>query len=74
MSNPGEVVIVLNPNASTAGYDERRIEGLRAIAGSRAVLFVTEERGLVDAVIEGARERGVQTVGIIAATARSASC
>ena len=65
MSNPSEVVVVLNPNASTAGYDERRIEGLRAIAGSRAVVFVTEKRDLVDAVIEGARERGVQTVGII---------
>ena len=65
MSNPNEVVVVLNPKASAAGYDERRIEGLRDIAGSRAVVFVTEQPDLIDAVIEGARERGVQTVGII---------
>jgi diacylglycerol kinase (ATP) len=65
MSNPNEVVVILNPKASAAGYDERRIEGLRDIAGSRAVLFVLEQPDLIDAVIEGARERGVQTVGII---------
>ena len=65
MTRQNHLVIVLNPSAQGAGYDERRIKGLRAIAGSRAVIFATEKRELVDAVVEGARERGVGTVAVI---------
>ena len=60
-----ELAIVLNPEAQGKSYDERRIKSLRAIAGSRAVIFSTERRDLVDAVAEGVRERGVGTVAVI---------
>jgi len=60
-----KVAVLLNPRSGGGAFDERRIEGLRAIAGSRAVLFVTEERELVQAVAEGVLERGVETVGVI---------
>lgn len=65
MSSPSTVAVVLNPRAGGGAYDERRIEGLREIAGSRAVLFVTDERELLTAVAEGVRERGVETVAVI---------
>ena len=60
-----DLAIVLNPEAQGKSYDERRIKGLRAIAGSRAVIFSTERRDLVDAVAEGVRERRVATVAVI---------
>ena len=59
-----ELAIVLNPDAGSR-YDERRVDGLRAIAGSRGVLFSTSKRDLLDAIVQGARERGVATVAII---------
>lgn len=65
MASPSSVAVILNPRAGGGAYDERRIEELRAIASSRAVLFVTEEQGLVEAVAEGVRERGVETVAVI---------
>lgn len=65
MASPSSVAVILNPRAAGGAYDERRIEGLREIAGSRAVLFVTGEKGLIDAVAEGVRERGVETIGVI---------
>lgn len=65
MTRPTDFAIVLNPSAQGASYDERRIKGLRAIAGSRAVIFSTERHDLVDAVAEGVKERGVGTVAVI---------
>lgn len=59
------VAIVLNPSAGEERTDERRLKHLRAIAGSRAVIFATGERGLLDAVVDGVKERGVDTVGVI---------
>lgn len=59
-----DLVIMVNPGAG-AGYDERRIEGLRAIAGSRAVLFSTGDRALLDAVARGVYERGADNVAIV---------
>lgn len=66
MSRSSELTILLNPEAGGKGrYGEARIEGLRAIAGSRAAIFVTSNQELTEAVAEGVRERGVGTVGII---------
>jgi diacylglycerol kinase family enzyme len=65
MASPSSVAVILNPRAAGGAFDERRIEGLREIAGSRAVLFVADERGLVDAIAEGVRERGAETVAVI---------
>ena len=65
MTRQSEIAIVLNPEAHGKSYDERRIKGLRAIAGSRAVIFATERRDLTDAVAEGVRERGTGTVAVI---------
>jgi diacylglycerol kinase family enzyme len=64
MAAATELAIVLNPGAG-ARYDERRIESLRTILGPRGVLFSTGKRDLLEAVTQGARERGVGTVGII---------
>ena len=61
----GDLAIILNPAAGGGRYDERRIKGLRAIGGSRAVVFSTAQHDLVDAVAQGVRERGVGTVGIV---------
>jgi diacylglycerol kinase family enzyme len=61
-----DLAIILNPAAGGENrYDERRIKGLRAIAGSRGVIFSTARHEMVDAVVDGARERRVGTVGII---------
>jgi diacylglycerol kinase (ATP) len=61
-----DLTIILNPAAGGGDrYDERRITGLRAIAGSRGVIFSTARRDLVEAVADGARERSVGTIGII---------
>src|ERR1044071_5846826 len=65
MAAPSTVAVVLNPRADGGAYDERRIEGLREIAGSRAVMFVADERDLVSAVAEGVRERSAETVAVI---------
>ncbi len=66
MTLSSTLAIILNPQAGGGDrYDERRIKGLRAIASSRAVVFSTARHDLVDAVAEGVRERGVQTVAII---------
>jgi diacylglycerol kinase (ATP) len=65
MASPSSVAVILNPRAAGGAYDERRIEGLREIASSRAPLFVTGEQGLVEAVAEGVRERGVETIAVI---------
>ncbi|MFI5308555.1 MAG: diacylglycerol/lipid kinase family protein [Polyangiales bacterium] len=60
------LAIVLNPEAGGGGrYDERRVRELRAIAGSRGVVFSTGKRELLDAVVEGARERGTRAMAII---------
>jgi diacylglycerol kinase (ATP) len=61
-----DLAIILNPLAGGGNrYDERRVKNLRAIAGSRGVIFSTAQHDLVDAVVEGALERGVGTLGII---------
>lgn len=66
MTRSNELAIVLNPQAGGGNrYGEARIAGLRAIAGTRGVLFSTGKWDLVDAVAEGVRERGVDTVAII---------
>jgi diacylglycerol kinase family enzyme len=66
MTRSGEIAIVLNPEAGGGRrYPEHRIEQLRAISGSSAVLFATGNRELVQAVADGVRERGVGTVAII---------
>jgi diacylglycerol kinase family enzyme len=65
MTRKSELAIVLNPAAQGGAYDDRRIKSLRAIAGSRAVIFSTERRDLTDAVAEGVRERGAETVAVI---------
>jgi diacylglycerol kinase (ATP) len=65
MPTPCDVAIVLNPGAGEDRTGDRRLKNLRAMAGSRAVIFSTEERGLVDAIAEGVRERGVDTVAVI---------
>lgn len=65
MPSSSTVAIVLNPTAGEQRTDERRLKSLRALAGPRAVIFATEERGLVEAVAEGVKERGVDTVGVI---------
>lgn len=66
MTRSNELAIVLNPQAGGGSrYGESRVAGLRAIAGSRGVLFSTGKWDLIDAVAEGVRERGVDTVAII---------
>jgi diacylglycerol kinase family enzyme len=66
MTRSSEIAIVLNPEAGGGRrYPEQRIEQLRAITGSSAVLFATGNRELVQAVADGVRERGVGTVAII---------
>jgi len=58
--------IIVNPQAGGEGrYDEHRLRGLRAIAGSRGVVFSTGKRELVDAVVEGARERSAKALAIV---------
>jgi diacylglycerol kinase family enzyme len=64
MPRRNDLAIVLNPSAG-GGYDERRVEALRAIAGSSGVVFSTGQRELLDAVAQGVRERRVATVAII---------
>jgi diacylglycerol kinase family enzyme len=56
------LAIIHNPQAGREGVD---VERLRALVRGRGAVFSTEEEGLVDAVAEGAAERGVQTVGVI---------
>src|SRR5687768_13824585 len=65
MSETGPVAVILNPNAAGKGYGQSRIDRLRAIAGSRAVVFSIDERERVHAVVRGVRERGASTVGVI---------
>jgi diacylglycerol kinase (ATP) len=66
MTRSSELAIVLNPEAGGGSrYGSSRVQQLRAAAGSRAVVFSTGNRELVDAVAEGVRERGVGTVAII---------
>ena len=66
MTRSGEIAIVLNPTAGGVGrYPEHRVDQLRAIAGTNAVVFATGKRDLVQAVADGVRERGVGTVAII---------
>lgn len=65
MKELGHTAVILNPHAAGGAYTPERIERLRAIANSRAVLFSIDEPELVHAVIEGARERKAATVAII---------
>jgi diacylglycerol kinase (ATP) len=66
MTRSSEIAIVLNPSAGGLHcYPERRVDGLRSIAGAHAVLFSTGDRDLIEAVADGVRERGVDTVAII---------
>ena len=57
MTRPTDLAIVLNPRAQGRATTSGGSKALRAIAGSRAVIFSTERRDLVDAVAEGVRER-----------------
>lgn len=65
MTEPGHIAVILNPKAAGDAYDAARIDRLRAIAGSRAVLFSIDEPERVHAVAEGVRERGASIVAII---------
>jgi diacylglycerol kinase family enzyme len=65
VTESGQIAVILNPKAAGDAYDEARIDRLRAIAGSRAVLFAIDEPERVHAVAEGVRERGASTVAII---------
>jgi diacylglycerol kinase family enzyme len=65
MNDPGHIAVILNPRASGNAYDQGRIDKLRAIAGSRAVVFAIDEPERVHAVVQGARERAASTVAII---------
>jgi diacylglycerol kinase (ATP) len=65
MTESGHTAVILNPTAAGDGYDAARVDRLRAIAGSRAVLFSIDEPELVHAVVEGVRERQAATVAII---------
>jgi diacylglycerol kinase family enzyme len=65
MNEPGHIAVILNPKAAGGGYDQRRVDRLRAIAGSRAVVFSIDEPERVHAVVQGARERSASTVAII---------
>jgi diacylglycerol kinase (ATP) len=65
MNESGQIAVILNPRAAGDAYDAARIDRLRAIAGSRAVLFSIDEPERVHAVAEGVRERKAGTVAII---------
>jgi diacylglycerol kinase family enzyme len=65
MNESGQIAVILNPKAAGDAYDAARIDRLRAIAGSRAVLFSIDEPERVHAVAEGIRERGAGVVAII---------
>lgn len=65
MSEAGHIAVILNPRAAGGAYDASRVDRLRAIAGSRAVLFSIDEPERVHAVAEGVRERKASTVAII---------
>jgi diacylglycerol kinase (ATP) len=65
MTRSCDLAIVLNPASGEDRTDDRRLKGLRALAGSRAVIFATDQQDLVEAVAEGVRERGVDTVAVI---------
>jgi len=65
MTESGHTAVILNPRAAGDGYDASRIDRLRAIAGSRAVLFAIDEPERVHAVVQGVRERQAATVAII---------
>jgi len=64
MNDSPHIAVILNPTAS-GGYDAARIDRLRAIVGSRAVLFSIDEPERVHAVVEWFRERQGATVAII---------
>ncbi len=65
MNDSGHVAVILNPSAARGGYDESRVDRLRTIAGSRAVVFSIDDPERVHAVIAGVRERQVGTVAIV---------
>ena len=65
MTESGQIAVILNPKAAGDAYDAARIDRLRAIAGSRAVLFSIDDAERVHAVAEGIRERRAGVVAII---------
>jgi diacylglycerol kinase family enzyme len=65
MNESGQIAVILNPKAAGDAYDAARIDRLRAIAGSRAVLFSIDEPERVHAVAEGIRERKAGVVAIV---------
>jgi hypothetical protein len=50
MTEAGHIAVILNPKAAGDAYDSVRIDRLRAIAGSRAVLFSLDEPERVHSV------------------------
>jgi diacylglycerol kinase (ATP) len=65
MNESGHTAVILNPHAAGDAYPDERIDRLRSIANSRAVLFSIDEPERVHAVVEGVRERQAATVAII---------